>query len=45
MIMQGAQPILAKEKTMDSSIWRSIMFFIVLISAISMMGRAFFPGR
>lgn len=30
---------------MDSSIWRSILFFLVLISAISMLGLVFFPGH
>lgn len=28
-----------------SSIWRSILFFIVLISLIGLMGIIFFPGH
>jgi hypothetical protein len=30
---------------MESSIWRSIMFFILLISVIGMLGLVFFPGH
>jgi hypothetical protein len=44
MISLGAQPILNKGKIM-SSVWRSILFFIVLILVISAMGLVFFPGH
>jgi hypothetical protein len=30
---------------MESSIWRSIMFFIALILVICMFGLVFFPGH
>ena len=30
---------------MDSSIWRSIMLFLVLISFIGLVSIAFFPGH
>ena len=34
-----------KESTMETSIWRSILFFILLILAISLLGFVFFPGH
>jgi len=30
---------------MESSIWRSILTFIMLISAIMLLGLVFFPGH
>ena len=30
---------------MSSSIWRSILLFIVLISLVFVLGLAFFPGH
>ena len=30
---------------MDSSVWRSIMFFIVLLSFIGLVSIIFFPGH
>ena len=30
---------------MENNIWRSILFFIVLISAIGLLGFVFFPGH
>jgi hypothetical protein len=43
MISQGAQPILTTEKTMDSSIWRSILFFIALMLFIGVFTLVFLP--